>query len=242
MDAPARHIDDGRGLWRYADPVEVRCPRCARPGQVRAPQGQDRHARFACAGCGLSAAAASCCGLHAAQGDWYGPVRLHGRRPCGYCGHQWLRVDRIHERNPAHPPQRLSVRCRICAHASDVEVEATPHRGPEPRDPYLGLPLRLLEPTRHGLLWAYNAQHLDELRRYVAATQRERLRSAGNASMISRLPAWMKLARHRGAMLKALDRLQARLQADDGADAGAAAPPPRRRAVARVRSTRRRRN
>lgn len=242
MDAPQRHIDDGHGLWRYADRIEVRCPRCAHPGQVRAPRGQDGQdgqVRFACAGCGFDAAATSCCGQRAAQGDWHGPVRLYGRRPCGYCGHQWLGASRIYEGKPAHAPQRLSVRCPVCARDSDVEVQMAPHRGDEPRDPHLGLPLRLLEPTRQGLLWAYNAQHLDELRRYVAATQRERLCEAGNASMVSRLPAWMKLARHCTAVLKALDRLQARLRAD-----GEAAPAPARArepARERARAARRRR-
>jgi|GEM_PF-90348 len=216
MDAPLRHIDDGHGLWRYAGLIEVRCPRCARPGQVRAPRedGQ-REARFACAGCGLHAATASCCGLHSAQGDWYGPVRVYGRRPCGYCGHQWLSVNLVFEGRPAHTPPRVDARCPSCARESAVDVQAHPHRGHEPRDPHLGLPLRLLEPTRCGLLWAYNAQHLDELCRYVAASQRERMRSAGNASMISRLPAWMKLARHRTLMLKALERMSARLDGDD---------------------------
>lgn len=223
MDAPLRHIDEGRGLWRYAERIEVRCPRCARAGQVRAPR-DSREVRFACTGCGLSAATVSCCGLHAAQHDWYGPVRLYGRRPCGHCGHQWLGVNRIYDGKPAQTPQRIAVRCPVCARDSDVDVDMQPHRGPEPRDPHLGLPLRLLEPTRHGLLWAYNAEHLDELHRYVAATQRERLRSAGNASMISRLPAWMKLARHRAAVLKALQRLQARLVEDDHAPAFAAQP------------------
>jgi len=227
MDAPLRHIDEGRGLWRYAGLIDVRCPRCARAGQVRAPR-DSREARFACGGCGLSAAAVSCCGLHAAHNDWYGPVRLYGRRPCGYCGHQWLSVSRVCAGRPAQAPQRIAVRCPVCARDSEVEVAMQPHRGHEPRDPHLGLPLRLLEPTRHGLLWAYNAEHLDELHRYVAATQRERLRSAGNASMISRLPAWMKLARHRATVLKALQRLQARLGQDDDAPAPAARAAPAR--------------
>lgn len=221
MDAPLRHTDQGHGLWRYADLIEVRCPRCARAGQVRAQREDGRNeVRFACSGCGLHGASVSCCGLHAAQHDWYGPVRVYGRRPCGYCGHQWLGVNRVYAGKPAPAPQRVSARCPSCARDSEVEVQVHPHRGPEPRDPHLGLPLRLVEPTRHGLLWAYNAQHLDELRRYVAANQRERTRSAGNASMISRLPTWMKLARHRAAMLKALDRLDVRLREDDGAGVG----------------------
>lgn len=55
------------------------------------------------------------------------------------------------------------------------------------------------------------------------------MRSAGNASMISRLPAWMKLARHRTLMLKALERMSARLDGDDdGAHAGGSSARQRR--------------
>ncbi|WP_232526262.1 hypothetical protein [Lysobacter capsici] len=220
MDAALRHIDDGHGLWRYADLIEVRCPRCARPGLVRAPyENGRRDIRFACAGCGLHAAGELRCGTPAAQNDWFGPVRLQGRRPCGYCGYQWLSVNRIYEHMPASAPPRLAARCPICARDSQVDTSVHRHRGNEPRDPYLGLPLRLIEPTRHGLAWAYNAQHLQELRRYIIATQRERTRQAGNGSMISRLPTWMKLARHRTTMLKTLDRLGARLLQDDGSEA-----------------------
>ncbi len=221
MDAPLRHIDHGLGLWRYAGRIEVLCPRCQRPGRVQRARREngEGEARFACAGCGLGAVAASCCGLRAAQ-DWFGPVRLYGRRPCGYCGHQWVGVNRVCERRPAHLPLRASARCPVCKRDSQVDLQIQPHRGGEPRDPHLGLPLRLVEPTRHGLLWAYNAEHLDELRRYVAATQRERTRESGNASMISRLPTWMKQARHRAAVLKALERIAARLGEDDS-DAGA---------------------
>ncbi|QWF19691.1 hypothetical protein KME82_05800 [Lysobacter capsici] len=91
-------------------------------------------------------------------------------------------------------------------------MQAQRERDREGHDPHFGLPLRLIERTRAGLLWAYNIEHIDELRRYIAADQRERYRTAGNKTMISRLPTWMKLARHRAMMLKALDRLAAKLE------------------------------
>ncbi|MDY4341981.1 hypothetical protein SLW56_19540 [Xanthomonas sp. LF07-6] len=76
-----------------------------------------------------------------------------------------------------------------------------------PSDPHFGMPLALVAPTRAGLLWAYNPRHLQELQDYVAATLRER-RGLFGRSMVARLPAWMKLARHRPLMLRALQRLQ----------------------------------
>lgn len=208
---PRRHIDDGHGLGRYAGRIEVHCPRCARPASVVADSADGRRlARLVCAGCGLQAQRATCCGLHDTADGWFGPVRVSGRRPCGYCGHRWVVVDALRERRPAVSPASAPARCRACGRESEVELQLAPHRGGEPRDPHLGAPLRLTEPTRCGLLWAYNTEHLAELRRYVDAGQRERSRVAGNASMISRLPTWMKLARHRPMLLKALDRLAAR--------------------------------
>ncbi len=90
-----------------------------------------------------------------------------------------------------------------------VDVEA--HRSiPDDRaiDPHFGLPLLLLTQARHGTVWAYNPRHLRELQAYIGAKLRLR-RGAGNKSMFSRLPAWMKSAKHRDAVLKSLDRIEA---------------------------------
>lgn len=74
------------------------------------------------------------------------------------------------------------------------------------------MPLRLVQPTRAGLLWAYNAEHLQTLHDYASAALRER-GGTHNRSMISRLPQWMKLARNRRLLQKAVERLQTRLAA-----------------------------
>ncbi len=95
-------------------------------------------------------------------------------------------------------------------------VEVTPERSvPEDRaiDPHFGLPLLLKAPSRYGLVWAYNERHLHELQTYIGAKLRERAGS-GNGSMCSRLPAWMKRAKNREDILKALHRLASML-ADD---------------------------
>jgi hypothetical protein len=77
------------------------------------------------------------------------------------------------------------------------------------RDPYFGLPLWLQTHSAGGhLLWAYGRRHLDLLEDYVTARHRERGVPPGSMSMVERLPAWLKSARNRGEVLKAIDRIR----------------------------------
>jgi len=80
-----------------------------------------------------------------------------------------------------------------------------------PSDPFFGLPLWLQVPCRGQLLWAYNQRHIDTLQRYVAAKLREHPVDP-DFGMLGRLPAWMKAARNRFAMLRGLRQLSTRLQ------------------------------
>jgi hypothetical protein len=81
--------------------------------------------------------------------------------------------------------------------------------------PYFGLSLYLKTATRFGTLWAYNYPHLFALKQFISANLRERLCDAGNAAWTSRLPTWMKQARHRKELLKAIARLE-NLSPQDG--------------------------
>ncbi|WP_416961573.1 hypothetical protein [Streptomyces sp. Agncl-13] len=66
--------------------------------------------------------------------------------------------------------------------------------------------------TRHGELWAYNLQHLDLIRRFVAADLRERAPwydTGQKMTLVARLPAWIKSAKNRDEVLRTVDRLRA---------------------------------
>ncbi|NVI27826.1 MULTISPECIES: hypothetical protein [Streptomyces] len=79
-------------------------------------------------------------------------------------------------------------------------------------DPYFGRPLWLRAETRHGTLWAYNLDHLDLIRRFVAASLRERAPwydTGQKMTLVARLPVWVKRAGNRGEVLRALDRMRA---------------------------------
>ena len=87
-----------------------------------------------------------------------------------------------------------------------------PPVGRLPVDPWLQCELWLSAPFRGEILWAYNAAHLAFLREYVAAVLRERSpdkdpTQVKNASVASTLPAWIKAAGNREALLVLIDEL-----------------------------------
>ncbi|WP_328875169.1 hypothetical protein OHT76_36695 [Streptomyces sp. NBC_00287] len=66
--------------------------------------------------------------------------------------------------------------------------------------------------TRHGVLWAYNLEHLDLIRRFVAADLRERdpwYEHGRKMTLVGRLPAWIKSAKNRTEVLRRIDRMRA---------------------------------
>jgi hypothetical protein len=113
-------------------------------------------------------------------------------------------------RRDSFSPRRFQ--CSSCNHRSESTSGALT-LGRDARDPYLRLPLCLQTRTRHGVLFAFNARHLDWIEAFVAAGLRERRRGDGmaNRSIASRLPAWVKAGKNREAVLRAIGRLRRRL-------------------------------
>ncbi|WP_329456743.1 hypothetical protein [Streptomyces sp. NBC_01497] len=110
-------------------------------------------------------------------------------------------------------PRRLTCRtCGLTRHAADG-LRLFRGRG-EALDPYFGLPLWLQAETRHGWVWAYNPEHLDLIRQFVQAPLRERppWDSEGRKmTVVARLPSWIKSAKNRVEVLRAIDRIRASL-------------------------------
>jgi hypothetical protein len=70
--------------------------------------------------------------------------------------------------------------------------------------------------TRHGAVWAYNLEHLNLLGRFVAASLRERdpwYEHGRKMTCVARLPAWIKSAKNRTEVLRAVDRIRASVTA-----------------------------
>lgn len=134
-----------------------------------------------------------------------------------------------HRTNLAEAPsgkRTLPVRCTNCGAQTRPKRHAYRPRCDgcgaliDRREPLFGcdepLPLWAETSTRHGVLWAMNPQHLTALRRYIAGNREKPYipergtRRTPNRDWRSRLPRWVKLARNRREILRALDRLEAR--------------------------------
>ncbi len=77
-------------------------------------------------------------------------------------------------------------------------------------DPFFGFPLWYVIETPYGTLWAYNLAHLTVIEHYIADKKRERNGlPPTNNSLASRLPQWVKDAKHRELLLKLIQRSKA---------------------------------
>lgn len=112
--------------------------------------------------------------------------------------------------------QERRVVCAACGFARDWSGRSASFDkdGDPMRDSYFGLPLWLQVPCCGHTLWAYNLRHLNRIEAYVRADLREQERDPergwSNSSLANRLPEWMIVAKHREAVLKAVDRLKAK--------------------------------
>ena len=113
---------------------------------------------------------------------------------------------------PGHEPTLFAPRrlvCSRCAYTRDWHEKTVCVGGS--LDWYFRLPLWLQIPCCGQVLWAYNKDHLDFLEAYVQADLRERVPNR-NGSLASRLPAWMKAARHRNDVLRGIETLRKKLK------------------------------
>jgi hypothetical protein len=76
-------------------------------------------------------------------------------------------------------------------------------------DWYFRLPLWLQISCCNETLWAYNLKHLEIIEQYVSAKLRERTKKGRN-SFLSKLPGWIKSAKNRNEILKAIEKLKSK--------------------------------
>jgi hypothetical protein len=109
-------------------------------------------------------------------------------------------------RNKMFAPRRLV--CGNCAHSNHwTGTEISVGSGV---DWYFRAPLWLQISCCGETLWAYNRDHLELLEQFVGAKLRERT-NKGRNSFLSKLPQWIKSAKNREEILRAIARMRATL-------------------------------
>jgi hypothetical protein len=109
-------------------------------------------------------------------------------------------------------PRRLS--CFACGHTAVWDASRAGSLWGRPIDPFFRVPLWLRAGCCGHTLWAFNERHLNLLEGYVGAKLRERGDGPDPETVVTRLPTWMKSAKHRGEILRVIGRLRASLEDD----------------------------
>ncbi len=153
------------------------------------------------------------CGYFKTMDDkiWQGSVLATGRTICTTCGHKWLEYTERRSKPPTILSQTGRVSCETCN--TETEIPITWHKQifkGDAKDPYLGFDLLLQKRVKGHLFWAYNFDHLNYLETYLSSTLRERGKNAGKYSIITNLPHWVKNAKNRDALLKAIKTMRDR--------------------------------
>jgi len=103
------------------------------------------------------------------------------------------------------------ITCTRCLNVRTMARPVNVIRSPVVESLLPGYQLWLRGRTRHGTLYAYNHEHLNYLAAYIAASLRQvdfSATSIRNSSVTSRLPSWVKSAKNRAEVLKAIERMR----------------------------------
>jgi len=202
MDTNSRTDKSFKNLASFANEVVVECPHCKKHAVVFAEQGRytvpysDRvKARFRCNNCYKPLD----------EKLWYGPITISPtNKNCGYCGSRLFFSKTINKYQ-----DKIEVKCTSCEQEKkyDINYTLTYANNKQATDPYFGLQLWLQIPFDDNILWAYNFDHLAYLKNYVGAKLRE-APGGGKYSLIWRLPSFIKVAKNRDRILKAISRLE----------------------------------
>jgi len=179
--------------------IQVKCPKCHGMGVVTADNDA---AHFRCTSCGY---------LADKERTIY---RFDVHNQCAGCG-RYYRVDIEDEAKQQFPV--LQVACPYCG----KKMQGTVHKTAMPyqsigeinqgREPFFNLELWFLTSFQGKPVWAVSREHLAYLIDYLEADLRERpAETLALRTQSDHLPTFMKTAKNRERIVKALKKLQQR--------------------------------
>lgn len=191
-----RYVGPPTTRYAYAKEFWVECPKCAQAARVIKKDlvgiGDDK---LVCHHCNYSETA-----------DERLRYTATIRRACGHCGES-IEVSIPNNREKV---AELKYSCPHCHVPEVYKPNNVPYRlkysAERLTDPVFGLPLWFQENVKGDTLWASNREHLLEIRNYVTARLRER-QTMRITTMVEKLPQFIKAAKNREAVLKAIERM-----------------------------------
>jgi hypothetical protein len=192
-----RYQGEPKRSYDFMDEFVVACPKCEGRGHVKLPHFLEyKKAVFACSSCFFSEKASDRIRYS---------TSTKGR--CASCLEPLSSTVEGRKKIPAY----INVVCAACLTVNRVkenwEAYVLPYNKNGLNDPVFGLRLWYQIEVKEELLWAYNERHLAEIKAYVASALRERTTTRYKMTMVEKLPEFIKLAKNREEILKAIEKM-----------------------------------
>jgi hypothetical protein len=198
MNHQKRYISEPKRLYDFMTDFSVHCPKCDGNAEVTLPiQFDYKNATLKCPSCHYSEKATDLVR--------YKPA---GKAKCYQCL-EFLDLSVIDGYKSI--PSFINITCKYCKTINKVSenwesyIEKYQESGIV--DPAFGLPLWYQDSVKGNAIWAYNLRHLTEIKNYVRSTLRERTTDKFKMTMVEKLPDFIKSAKNRDEILKALERM-----------------------------------
>ncbi|MHA7965611.1 hypothetical protein ACX93W_15925 [Paenibacillus sp. CAU 1782] len=182
-------------VLKRGEPVDVKCARC---GGYACITAGDNKVEWRC----------FCCYAKEGEKPLY---QYRAKENCSLC-QRWFNVEVTDKMKIFH--SQIHVECPHCGSLNQCELQRNEaYRGyyrdiRNGRDPLFGMELYFSDYVRGKAIWALNRPHLNYLISYISADLRLRGGDAPLKTASHFLPAYMKLAKNRAAMVRALTKLQ----------------------------------
>ena len=194
-------------------PIWVICSFCQKPAQIidiKKSDSEELETYFCCLNCGKK---------YNYQENRYKTIQkyqnviAHIDQKCE-CKLGRLRYSENFS-HKSHVPAFIEIECSICnqiTKRSPCISIAQSNRSDSPQwHTIMGHHLYLTVDTRLGKILVCNGEELSCLKDYIQADLRERTYHNISRTYFNRLPAWIKSARHRKEVLKAISKLEQKL-------------------------------
>ncbi|MET4104823.1 endogenous inhibitor of DNA gyrase (YacG/DUF329 family) [Hymenobacter sp. UYP22] len=190
----ARFKDQNKILRHFKERITVCCPKCEGRGEV-VTDFTTYNSRFHCLNC-----------FHQMEKSLVF-FDLVLKVYCNQCSHKIV----VETSEVKQKKESIRVRCSECGGVESYKPTYIAHTGYsyafDGVDPFFQLPLWYQASFKDELFWAYGPEHLLYLEQYIGARLRERNQRL-YATMVERLPQFIKSAKNRDSLLKLLERMK----------------------------------
>lgn len=192
----------------FSNEIFVKCPKCGNPGKIITkllskyivPYCFDYESKFICLYCSHY--------LVSQSNKWYGKFigyigEYYKGRACSICGSKiWKELQ---------PTLKMystdTLKCLACNQEKEYEIKWYRYIKDEANDPYFGMELLLKAEIRDNLIWFYNFEHLNYIKKYILSDIRNDSK-ASKYSLIFKLPKFIKLRKNQDIIIKNMQKLE----------------------------------